>query len=49
VQALAQRGRHISVVLSGEDSLEANVGHLAALTGGDRWRALCDRSGSRTR
>jgi hypothetical protein len=35
VQALAQRGRRISVVLIGEDSLEANVGHLAALTGGE--------------
>lgn len=35
VQALAQRGRRISVVLVGEDSLEANVGHLAALTGGE--------------
>ena len=35
VQSLARRGRRISVVLVGEDSLEANVGHLAALTGGD--------------
>jgi hypothetical protein len=35
VQALAQRGRRISAVLVGEDSLEANVGHLAALTGGE--------------
>lgn len=35
VQALARMGRPISVVLVGEDSLEANVGHLAALTGGD--------------
>jgi hypothetical protein len=35
VQALAQRGRRISVVLVGEDSLEANVGHLAALAGGE--------------
>jgi hypothetical protein len=35
VQALAQRGRRISVVLVGEDSLEANVGYLAALTGGE--------------
>ena len=34
VQALAQAGRRISVVLVGEDSLEAKVGHLAALTGG---------------
>jgi hypothetical protein len=35
VQALAQRGRRISAVLVGEDSLEANVGHLAVLTGGE--------------
>ncbi len=35
VQTLAQSGRRISVVLIGEDSLEANVGHLAALSGGD--------------
>lgn len=35
VQALAGLGRRISVVLVGEGSLEANVGHLAALTGGD--------------
>src|SRR5262249_8641952 len=33
VQSLASSGRRISVVLVGEDSLEANVGHLAALTG----------------
>ncbi|HEV2955299.1 MAG TPA: VIT domain-containing protein [Xanthobacteraceae bacterium] len=35
VHALAQRGRRIAAVLVGEDSLEANVGHLAALTGGE--------------
>lgn len=35
VQALARMGRRISVLLIGEDSLEAQVGHLAALTGGD--------------
>ena len=35
VQALAGAGRRITVVLVGEDSLEARVGHLAALTGGD--------------
>ena len=35
VQGLARRGRRISAVLVGEDSLEANVGHLAALTGGE--------------
>jgi hypothetical protein len=35
VQVLARTGRRFSVVLVGEDSLEANVGHLAALTGGE--------------
>jgi hypothetical protein len=35
VQALAGRGKRISVLLVGEDSLEAQVGHVAALTGGD--------------
>jgi hypothetical protein len=35
VQALARAGRRIVVVLVGEDSLEARVGHLAALTGGE--------------
>jgi hypothetical protein len=35
VHALASKGRRISIVLIGEDSLEANVGHLAALTGGE--------------
>src|SRR5262245_12212043 len=35
VQAFARTGRRFSVVLVGEDSLEANVGHLAALTGGE--------------
>ncbi len=34
VQRLAGRGKRIAVVLVGEDSLEANVGHLAAVTGG---------------
>ena len=34
VQALARTGCRFSVVLVGEDSLEANVGRLAALTGG---------------
>ena len=34
VQRLANSGRRISVALVGEDSLEAMVGHLAALTGG---------------
>jgi hypothetical protein len=35
VSALARHARRIGVVLVGEGSLEANVGHLAALTGGD--------------
>ena len=35
VQRQARTGRRIFVVLVGEDSLEAGVGHLAALTGGD--------------
>ncbi len=35
VHILAMQGRRVFVVLVGEDSLEANVGHLAALTGGD--------------
>ncbi len=35
VQKLARMGRRITVALVGEDSLEANVGHLAVLTGGD--------------
>lgn len=34
VHALARRGARFTVVLIGEDSLEANVGHLADLTGG---------------
>lgn len=34
VQAIARSGRRFTVVLVGADSLEANVGHLAALTGG---------------
>lgn len=35
IQRLARKGRRIFVVLVGEDSLEANIGHLAALTGGE--------------
>lgn len=35
VQGLARKGGRISVLLVGEDSLEANIGHLAALTGGE--------------
>lgn len=39
VHQLAASGRRISVILVGEDSLDAKVGHLAALTGGDVWVA----------
>jgi hypothetical protein len=42
VHELAQKGRRITVVLVGEDSLEANVGHLAALSGGDIFVAASD-------
>lgn len=35
VQGLALRGVRFTVVLIGEDSLEANVGYLASLTGGE--------------
>lgn len=35
VQKLANSERRFTVVLIGEDSLEANVGHLAVLSGGD--------------
>jgi hypothetical protein len=35
VQSLARSRRRFAVVLIGEDSLEANVGHLAALSGGE--------------
>ncbi len=34
VQSIARTGRRISVVLVGQDALEAMVGYLAALTGG---------------
>lgn len=42
VQELARSGRRVTVVLVGEDSLEANVGHLASLTGGDIFVAADD-------
>jgi hypothetical protein len=42
VHKLARHGRRITVVLVGEDSLEANVGHLAALSGGDIFVAAGD-------
>jgi hypothetical protein len=42
VQAAAQSGRRFTVVLVGEDALEAQVGHLAALTGGEIFLAADD-------
>ena len=42
VQSLATFGKRISVVLIGEGALEANVGHLAALTGGSLFVAHAD-------
>jgi hypothetical protein len=42
VQALACSGRRFHAVLIGEDSLEAHVGHLAALTGGQVFVAAGD-------
>lgn len=35
IQRLSQSTRRFTVVLIGEDSLEANVGHLASLSGGE--------------
>ena len=40
VQAMARTGCRFTVVLVGEDSLEAHAGHLAALTGGSIFAAL---------
>ena len=40
IQTLARSGCRFTVVLVGEDSLEANAGHLAALTGGAMFAAL---------
>lgn len=42
VQKLSQSGRRISVILIGESSLEAKIGHLAALTGGNIFIATAD-------
>jgi hypothetical protein len=42
VHELARMGRRITVLLVGEDSLEANVGHLAALSGCDIFVAAGD-------
>ncbi|MGA7324046.1 MAG: VIT domain-containing protein [Rhodomicrobium sp.] len=39
VHALARQGCRVQLVLVGDDSLEANVGHLAALTGGEAFVA----------
>nr|WP_232478888.1 VIT domain-containing protein [Roseomonas rosulenta] len=46
VQAAARSGRRFHVVLIGEDSLEARVGHLAALSGGQIFIAAGLESGS---
>ncbi len=43
VTALSRHRRRVSVLLVGEDSLEANVGHLAGLTGGDIFVASGER------
>lgn len=42
IDELARCGRRISVVLIGADSLEARIGHLAALTGGDLFIATAE-------
>jgi hypothetical protein len=42
VEELARCGRRISVILIGADSLEARIGHLASLTGGDLFIATAD-------
>ena len=42
IDELARCGRRISVVLIGAGSLEARIGHLAALTGGDLFIATAD-------
>lgn len=49
VQRLAMSGRRFHVVLIGEDSLEAHVGHLAALTGGQIFIAAGLEAGSMIR
>lgn len=46
VQAAARSGQRFNVVLIGEDSLEALVGHLAALTGGQIFISAGLESGS---
>jgi hypothetical protein len=45
VQALARTGKRFHVVLIGEDSLEANVGHLATLSGGQILLAIGAEAG----
>ncbi len=42
VQKLAQAGRRVSAILIGANSIEAKVGHLVALTGGDIFIATAD-------
>jgi hypothetical protein len=45
IQEAARSGRRFHVVLIGEDSLEAHMGHLAALTGGQVFVASGEDSG----
>lgn len=49
IQAAARSGRRFFVLLIGEDSLEANVGHLAALTGGQVFIAAGYEAGEMAR
>ena len=42
IEKLARCGRRISVILIGAGSLEARIGHLAALTGGNLFIATAD-------
>ena len=42
IEKLARCGRRVSVILIGASSLEARIGHLAALTGGDLFIATAN-------
>ncbi|HLY56991.1 MAG TPA: VIT domain-containing protein, partial [Stellaceae bacterium] len=46
VQAIARRGRRVTTILIGEDSLEAHVGLLSALTGGEIFVSSGDDAGT---
>lgn len=46
VEALSRKGRRISALLIGEDSLEARIGHLCALTGGHVFIATANDLGA---